>query len=666
MGNENARYVETMTSLKFQERCEEVDQLWAQDYIEHRLQQADVRHSQVTVYFQQYVPRTHPLAQERLQNVISFLGSGHFPRWVGGNIVGPEHDDRGCLDLLDSRNISSQLSECKRCRWSVHAGELRCKNRNVLEAIKKFNASRIGHGINWFDDGQIMAETLRGLRARDILIESKLISNKALAILKRSQDHPLPRFLEENIATCLSSDDSAMWGSTLTDEYMLAADLLPEESLLPAFIQMGLNSLNYAFAPEHIKKNLVRQYWERAEQFYASCLTANPEKSCFETRQPMSVFACTQWPDLCLMDRGNEQNLARKAYQEWCQGPFLQREKISTPKILSDVAKRLEAVNFPAGQVCLAEALSIKGAREQDAARLLSEICHNMEPGDKPVQHTACGLLEMDHGYGLAALPHAKLAVQFACHELPSKDAYICARSRTLLSVVLRSAGQMEFATSNASIVAVDEAQPYLLRLEALNEWARASFYSVGPFAATEIFQSFVKFLSRQVLDSYHSVSLPAIAAVTFRRYAELLSETGVVTVDHMADTAQRAVYFAAIQADPMISAKAELTEAKVHIENRMNLNKAKYLMEQGCSKMPTILPRPTHPAHYRCYFEHLHFSKAIGREPGGEECEILRLMQRLIVEAGWEPFDQDVIDMVDMNNSLYARAPTGWCAVSQ
>ena len=31
------------------------------------------------------------------------LSSGAYPRWVGANIVGPEQDDRGCLDLLASR-----------------------------------------------------------------------------------------------------------------------------------------------------------------------------------------------------------------------------------------------------------------------------------------------------------------------------------------------------------------------------------------------------------------------------------------------------------------------------------------------------------------------------------------------------------------------------------
>ena len=301
LGKENAVYLETMTGLKFDKNCSEVKQSDALSYIEKRLRETDAVDSGVVVYFQQHVPRTHDHAQQRLLKVISFLDSGNFPRWVGGNIVGPEHDDRGSLDLLVTPKISAHLSACKSCRWSVHAGELRCKNWNVLDAIEKFNASRIGHGLNWLDDGNIMEETLKRVRTRDILIETNLVSNKALDILG-AKEHPLLRFLQHHISTCLCTDDSAMWGSTLTDEYMLAATLIPSEKLFDAFFQMGFDSLKYSFAPEDEKHILLDQYQNRINEFSQSCLGNLNETSaedCYQTPNSISKFACAEWEGLC-------------------------------------------------------------------------------------------------------------------------------------------------------------------------------------------------------------------------------------------------------------------------------------------------------------------------------------------------------------------------------
>ena len=317
LGSENAVYLETMTGLNFVEStrdgCKTVDKNDAWQHIRQRLEQPDVTSSQVQVYFQHHVPRTHK-AKLRLEKTISFLNSGYFPKWVGGNLVGPEHDDRGALDVLLDEHISAELSTCERCRWSVHAGELRSKNRNVLDAIEKFNASRIGHGLNWFDDGAIMKDTLASLRKRDILIETNLISNKVLEILEYFQDHPLKKLLKLNIPTCLSTDDSAMWGSTLTDEYMLAAELLPKESLFRHFRQMGLNSLKYSFAPENVKKRQIQAYKNRLEQFERDWLDLKefPAKD-MRTPHQVSTFACTQWPVLCP---------SKRVDFEWCAKNF--------------------------------------------------------------------------------------------------------------------------------------------------------------------------------------------------------------------------------------------------------------------------------------------------------------------------------------------------------
>lgn len=214
--DERALYLETMNGLKYRTRCSQLSEDDAVVYIEKRLSQADAMATGVQTYFQFYVPRTHPDAHARIRDVVKRLESNQFsPRWVAGNIVGPEQNDRGCLDLLISRQIEHILGSCLNCKWSVHAGELRCANRNVLEALTMFNATRIGHGLNWLTwsvgaSQNITNQTLEYLLTRGVLIETNLISNFELGILSNFSEHPLPQLLRLRIPTCLNTDDSAM------------------------------------------------------------------------------------------------------------------------------------------------------------------------------------------------------------------------------------------------------------------------------------------------------------------------------------------------------------------------------------------------------------------------------------------------------------------------
>ena len=106
--------------------------------------------------------------------------------------------------------------------------------------------------------------------------------------------------------------------------------------------------------------------------------------------------------------------------------------------------------------------------------------------------------------------------------------------------------------------------------------------------------------------NEHHSVQLPSTAAVTFRRYAELEAENPQADMEKLSNTLQRAVYYAALYPDPVSLGKAELTEAKVYIEQSMTMNfgKANYLIEVGCHHLEQGIPWQTHPGRFRCYRE--------------------------------------------------------------
>jgi adenosine deaminase CECR1 len=63
----------------------------------------------------------------------------------------------------------------------------------------------------------------------------------------------------------LSTDDRGMWDSDLTDEYFVAVhefNLSWEE-----MVQLGRNSLKYAFVDEPTKQRLLEQYETRVTEF---------------------------------------------------------------------------------------------------------------------------------------------------------------------------------------------------------------------------------------------------------------------------------------------------------------------------------------------------------------------------------------------------------------
>lgn len=233
-----------------------------------------------------------------VKEVVQDLSSGSYPTWVGANIVGPETGAEQWRNL----RADTKPEDFKKHQWSIHAGELDFPNDAVWKAVVTMNASRIGHGVNWLDlEPDLKKKTLQELRERNILIETNLVSNKVLHTVPSWKDHPLRQFLEFKIPTCLCSDDPGIFGSTLTDEYMLAAEFLHRDSMLEVFIKMGKDSLKHAFVPTTVKQDLIQRFEENVDRFnqLLSCLSMG---SCQEKLALIqaSYFACHQWPTLCM------------------------------------------------------------------------------------------------------------------------------------------------------------------------------------------------------------------------------------------------------------------------------------------------------------------------------------------------------------------------------
>ncbi len=138
---------------------------------------------------------------------------------------------------------------------SLHAGEARGAY-TVREAVCEYGADRIGHGIRASEDRSVMDI----LREKDILLEICLTSNLHTGVVPSLQDHPITVLRAHGVPVCLNTDDPAISAIVLSDEYVLAADILgfSEEDLR----QLNLAALDHSFYPDRGKlKKKIGHYW---------------------------------------------------------------------------------------------------------------------------------------------------------------------------------------------------------------------------------------------------------------------------------------------------------------------------------------------------------------------------------------------------------------------
>jgi aminodeoxyfutalosine deaminase len=131
----------------------------------------------------------------------------------------------------------------------IHAGEVGGPEK-IREAIELLGAERIGHGIAAINDPDLMDL----LAERQIPLEvcpGSNVKTGALALqLGRNaatiEEHPLPALLRHGIPIVLSTDDPAMFHTTLQMEYGNAARMGLQEVELARIVEMGFQ---HAFSP---------------------------------------------------------------------------------------------------------------------------------------------------------------------------------------------------------------------------------------------------------------------------------------------------------------------------------------------------------------------------------------------------------------------------------
>jgi aminodeoxyfutalosine deaminase len=148
---------------------------------------------------------------EHVQNVAELaaerVGQGVVAFGIGGS------EERGPAEWFGE---AFAFAKDAGLRLTAHAGE--SIGPESVWAALRLGAERIGHGIAAARDPELM----RYLRERDVPLEICITSNLVTGVVARLEDHPVRRLYDAGVPITLNTDDPAMFGCTLTEEYRLA------------------------------------------------------------------------------------------------------------------------------------------------------------------------------------------------------------------------------------------------------------------------------------------------------------------------------------------------------------------------------------------------------------------------------------------------------------
>lgn len=261
---EGVRYLEIQTgpwgwtnSKGYQLSADEANQA-----LKDRLAKPDAVATGVTVRFQGIVIRFQDNAEARVEAYYEFIDKNR-DFWVGLNMAGREDDNRGYAARF-TEVYDKMLRKYPGIGISIHAGEAEKRDTQIFDTLR-LGATRIGHGINLFQDD----ETMQLMRCGKFLVEINLISNEVLGYVPDLDKHPFPIYLRQGIPVCLNTDDRGMWHSNMTDEYFVA---VTRYNLSWNEMQsLGRNSLQHSFLADDEKEVLLSEYESDLEAFANQC-----------------------------------------------------------------------------------------------------------------------------------------------------------------------------------------------------------------------------------------------------------------------------------------------------------------------------------------------------------------------------------------------------------
>ncbi|MFC3990179.1 adenosine deaminase [Actinoplanes siamensis] len=133
-----------------------------------------------------------------------------------------------------------------------HAGET-TGPETIWDAIRELGAERIGHGIAAAQDERLMAY----LAEHQIPLEVCPTSNLRTRAVTDLAEHPIGKLVAAGVPVSVNSDDPPMFGTTLEQEYAVAARLLGLDSAGVA--DLARNAVRHSFRSADGKARLLAE-----------------------------------------------------------------------------------------------------------------------------------------------------------------------------------------------------------------------------------------------------------------------------------------------------------------------------------------------------------------------------------------------------------------------
>ncbi len=133
-----------------------------------------------------------------------------------------------------------------------HAGET-TGPETIWDALRVLRAERIGHGTSAMQDPALVEY----LGEHQIPLEVSPTSNLATRVVASYDVHPLTAMVEAGLVVTINSDDPPMFGTTLTNEYAVAADLLGLDNA--GVGELAKTAVRVSFAEDSVKDTLTAE-----------------------------------------------------------------------------------------------------------------------------------------------------------------------------------------------------------------------------------------------------------------------------------------------------------------------------------------------------------------------------------------------------------------------
>jgi adenosine deaminase len=142
----------------------------------------------------------------------------------------------------------------------THAGETGGA-RAMREALTLLGPDRIAHGVGVVQEAELVSE----VRERGLHLAMALTSNTQTGTVPDPARHPFAALLRSGVSVGLNTDNRTISGTTLSDEYALAADVLGLS--VTELAHATTLAAEATFAPAEVRRRLaqaVSDAWSRA------------------------------------------------------------------------------------------------------------------------------------------------------------------------------------------------------------------------------------------------------------------------------------------------------------------------------------------------------------------------------------------------------------------